>query len=114
MLKHHIGLVSIYYVLKEPPTHLNKFVPTCCTDNKNKIIKINTNYGIFLYAIFNIETLDYYQRKLPFILSYLEIEGNDISGQEYNLYKKIKQEGNDSVWFRDGLMDYVSYPKSWI
>ncbi len=35
-------------------------------------------------------------------------------GQEYNMYKKIKQESNDSDWFRDGLMNYVSYPKSGI
>ncbi len=59
-----------------------------------------------------IETLDYYQRKFQFFLNYLEIDGDDIAAQANNLYNKIKQEGKDSEWFRDVLIDYIDYQRS--
>jgi hypothetical protein len=98
-------------VLKEPPAQLNKSTPTCDTESKNKT-KSNTPYSRFLYAISNKQTLDYYQRKFCFFLSYLKIDGDDISEQANNLYIKIKQEGKDSAWFRDILIDYIAYQKS--
>lgn len=91
---------------------LNKSNYTCSRDNKNPNTKSNTPYSRFLYAISNKETLDYYQRKFRHFLNYLEIDGNDISEQANNLYIKIKQEGNDSDWFRDILIDYIAYQKS--
>lgn len=42
----------------------------------------------------------------------MEIDGKDISEQADNLCKRIKQEGKDSDWFRDTLIDYISYQKS--
>ncbi len=91
---------------------LNKSTSLCNTDSKNKASKSNTPYSRFLYAISNKETLEYYQRKFRFFLNYLEIDGDDISERANNLYKKIKQEDNDSDWFRDVLMDYIAYQKS--
>jgi hypothetical protein len=45
-------------------------------------------------------------------LDYLEVDGDNISAQADNLYNKINQEGKDSQWFRDILIDYIDYQKS--
>ena len=42
----------------------------------------------------------------------MEMDGDNISTQADNLYNKIKQEGKDSEWFRDTLIDYIDYQKS--
>jgi integrase len=99
-------------MLKEQSATLNKSISAYKEDNKNPTTKSNTPYSRFLYAISNKETLDYYQRKFRHFLNYLEIDGNDISEQVDNLCKRITQEGKDSDWFRDTLIDYIAYQKS--
>ncbi len=98
-------------MLKESATELNKTGLTSEKDDKN-VTKVTNPYSRFLYAISNKETLDYYQRKFKFFLDYLEIDGADISEQANNLYKKIKLEATDSDWFRDTLINYITYQKS--